>query len=245
MRNPVRPGLTTPSTRRRLNHPRQRYRNYEFSPAAQIGRLLSDDLIGYIPRQDDGVIWHPCEQLRGRQNRHMRAGQEQTLLMGAAVNGKLDHIPADCAVVQKGVSLGRRAVSRHPLTRLFYLAKRGAKLVLERRNLLPERRVASGAGKAVLFLFFQHRTNPAFDRTYAGMLKEDSQRAAVDRLPDNIPQLQARARHQISYCAERIVENVLVVDRVEFNLVEQIAQIRKLERRRSARFQTGGDRGHK
>ena len=77
-------------------------------------------------------------------------------------------------------------------------------------------------------------------RRRPGVRDEDAQRAAVDREMLHVDDLQPGALEQRDERMRRVIEEVLVVDRVELELVDQVAHVRGLDDRDAV---VGEDRG--
>jgi hypothetical protein len=63
-----------------------------------------------VPGQDEHVVGRSRGSL-GREDRDARAGGELALLVGIAVDGVVEEVRADAAVVEQRVALARRAVA--------------------------------------------------------------------------------------------------------------------------------------
>jgi hypothetical protein len=69
----------------------------------------------------------------------------------------------------------------------------------------------------------------AEDRSRPDVAGEEPERAPVDRDPLEVVHLEAVAPEERLEGAERVVEDVLVVDRVELELLDQVSEVRALQ----------------
>jgi hypothetical protein len=76
------------------------------------------------------------------------------------------------------------------------------------------------------------------------LLDEDPQRAAVDGDALHVVQEQALAREQLAQRRGREVAEVLVVDRVELEVLEEVAQVRRLDDGGAVRPEQAADAAH-
>src|SRR5262245_22276070 len=80
------------------------------APGSDVVELF-DDLVAQVPRQNEHVIGPRLGQAFGRVDRDVRARQELALFERTPIDGVLDEVRADAAVVQQSVALAGRAVS--------------------------------------------------------------------------------------------------------------------------------------
>src|ERR1051326_1578508 len=85
-------------------------RNDELATARAILRLLRENLAGKIPRQQQHVVRHICEQLLRWKDFQVRARRVETLLDRAAVDNEIECLTAESAVIQKRAAFGRSTV---------------------------------------------------------------------------------------------------------------------------------------
>src|SRR5437773_275941 len=87
-------------------------RDRDDQPAAPLAHVaeLCADLLPQVPRQDEDVVGPGLREPLGRVDRDVRARKELTLLDRAPVNGVLEQVRPDAAVVQQRVALARGAV---------------------------------------------------------------------------------------------------------------------------------------
>src|SRR3569623_253913 len=88
-----------------------RNRNHEPSaPLANI-RELCRDLVAQIPRKYQNVVGTDFANRIRMANRDLGAGEILPLIVRASVDGEVEEIRANPAVVQQGVSFARRSVA--------------------------------------------------------------------------------------------------------------------------------------
>src|SRR6516225_9043338 len=80
------------------------------APLADV-RHLGDDLVLHVPRKDEDVVGTAPVDLSGLEDRDVRTRKEQALLVRVAVDGEVEEVRADPAVVEERVALPRRAVA--------------------------------------------------------------------------------------------------------------------------------------
>src|SRR5882724_1252559 len=90
-------------------------RDDELGPPRPGVRELLHDLVLEVPRQDEDVVRLLGVDLVGREARDVRTGQEPAVLVGIAIDGEVDEVGADTAVVEQGVALAGSAVAGDPL----------------------------------------------------------------------------------------------------------------------------------
>jgi len=85
------------------------------------------DLVGQVPGKDQQVVRPgPVDRL-GCQDRNVRPWEVHPLLVGAAVDGEVQQVGPDAAVVEQGVAFARCAVACDPLARLASLDQKAQK----------------------------------------------------------------------------------------------------------------------
>src|SRR5712664_3618815 len=85
------------------------------APGAHMGELFQD-LVLEVPGQDEDVVGLLLVDLRWRMDRNVGSGEKLPLLVRGLVDRELDQIAADPAIVEEGVALPRRAVTRDTLS---------------------------------------------------------------------------------------------------------------------------------
>src|SRR5690606_3676067 len=91
--------------RRCSDHVNFWYGDDELSPPLPHEGFLLDDLRLEVPRQDQHVVGPRLADALGRADRDACPGQEVALLLRVPVDGVVDEIAADPAVVEQGVAL--------------------------------------------------------------------------------------------------------------------------------------------
>src|ERR1700691_885565 len=82
------------------------------TPRSDIVQLRRK-FLAQVPRKDKHIVRLRLGQALGRENRNVGTGQVLPLLHGTAVNGVLEEVLPDTAVVEQRISLAGRAVSGH------------------------------------------------------------------------------------------------------------------------------------
>src|SRR5581483_3695828 len=90
------------------------------APAAHVSQLL-DDLVFNVPRQDQNEVRFGLVYGLRRQNRDMSTRSELAVLVRVTVDGIVDEIRADTAVVEQRVAFARRSVADNRFARAFGL----------------------------------------------------------------------------------------------------------------------------
>src|SRR6266566_8544124 len=92
---------------------RDRNRHDELSTPLADMRHLSHDLVFEIPRQDQDVVVPGLVDPIGSKNRNVRPGCELSVFVRIAVDGVLEKIGANAAIVQERIALARCAIPGH------------------------------------------------------------------------------------------------------------------------------------
>src|SRR5271170_355361 len=82
-----------------LYDPWARHGHDEFPAAVAIRLLLTKNLIGEIPAQQEHVVGHFLQQLFGAEDREVFSGHVETLFMNVAVHYEIHKLHADADVV--------------------------------------------------------------------------------------------------------------------------------------------------
>src|SRR5258708_2196626 len=96
-------------------------RNDEFSAPGPDSAHLLDDLFLEVPRQDQQIIGLRLEYVFRLEDRDVSAGQKHSLLVRTPVDGVIDEIRADTAIVQERIALRGRPVGCNGLPALLCL----------------------------------------------------------------------------------------------------------------------------
>src|SRR5215210_26868 len=118
------------------------------APLARVGELL-DDLRPQVPGQDEDVVGPRLGEALGRLDRDVGAGQPHPLLIWIAVDGVLEKVGADPAVVEERVALSGGAVARDDLALSARADEELEEVSLERLDPRPEALVALHAVEAM------------------------------------------------------------------------------------------------
>src|SRR5262252_1874138 len=98
-----------------LYNPRRWHRDNELTALGAIARLLHQDLIGKVPRQEEDIVGAPFQQRRGRQDGQVGAWGKATLFHSAAVDHELQYVGTDTTEVQERAAFGRCTVGGESL----------------------------------------------------------------------------------------------------------------------------------
>jgi hypothetical protein len=162
----------------------------------------------------------------------------------APVDDEINRALVDPEEVEEGGPLRRCAVRSDPRALAFQLAEQRNELVLESGD--PRREVfVELERRNVLRLFRKHRLNTRVSRACAGLREEDADRATVDREAFDVMNLEAVASCELVESREREIAKVLVVNRVELAVLDEVAHVRAFDDRDSTavehRRKTGND----
>src|SRR5262249_20353830 len=91
-------------------------RDGESAASSPIISLLFENLLGEIPRQNQGDIGLSLRQHLRATNRYMVPRSQQALLERTAIDDPRQSFRANAAIGQQGVRLGGRAVTRQTFT---------------------------------------------------------------------------------------------------------------------------------
>ena len=193
------------------------------------GQLL-DQLGPQVPREDEDVVRFVGGYLLGRQDRDAGARGEPAVLVGVAVDRVREQVGPDAAVVEQGVALARGAVADDRLAALgrldeepqqvpAHLGHPGGELgvpgqLLQPGGLLPVQHVGHPLGRLAGHL---GRPGPQPDG------------AAVRGQQLDVHERESAARQGPGRGRDRVVLEVLVVDRVVLVLLDQGQQVLHLD----------------
>src|SRR5712692_4846626 len=105
--------------------------------------------------------------------------------------------------------------------------------------LIGEGSVAFGVGQTVRGFGSQLLLYSLGSRTRPTMLEKQAQRPPMDRMMLDVEYIETRATRQHLECAQRVIEDMLMIYSVELCPVQKIFEIRKFEDRHATGFQTG------
>ena len=213
-------------SRARLEHRRPRDGDDEpRAPLGRVGELLAD-LAGEVPGQDHDHVRPRLRDPLGRMDRDVRPGRVLALLVRVPVDGVVEEVRPDAAVVEERVALARRPVARRPACPRG--EARSAARAARASTRAPPRRTARRS---------PDRACPARPRgrgasataarrldARVGVLQEDAERPAVAReLLDVDEREPVRAEDRLDR-VEREVREVLVVDRVVLEVLDAVSR---------------------
>src|SRR6266705_75388 len=199
------------------------------APFSDVGGLRAD-LILQVPRQDQHVVRARFADFFRSQDRDPRAGGELALLVGVGVDGEVEKVGSDAAVVQQRVAFAGRAVADYFLATLLGVDQERQQFPLGRLDLLVEAAIALQRQKSVVDLPLAQLANaPGYrQRGIFTMTTVDAQRTAVRRQFLDVKKRDAVVRKDPFDRHERQVAEVLVVDGVELVVGYQPRQMREL-----------------
>src|SRR4029078_9877453 len=123
--------------------------NNEFRAPFLHGTHLLDDLVLKIPRQDEDVVGLGDRDSVKRQDRDVHSRSETPVLVGIAVDGKVEEVGADSAVVEQCVALARCSVSANRLAGVFGLDQKREQLSLSSLHLIAKGLIGFNLEKSV------------------------------------------------------------------------------------------------
>ena len=109
---------------------------------------LRDDLVLQVPGQDQDVVGLGLVDRLDRQDRNVHARREAAVLVGVAVDGEVEEVGADAAIVEQRVALARRAVAADRLALVLGRDQERQQPALGASHLLVERRVGRDVAEA-------------------------------------------------------------------------------------------------
>src|SRR5437899_1364118 len=80
---------------------------------------LLDNLTLQVPRQNEDVVGPGLVDRLHRQDRDMHSRRELAMLMGIAIDGEIEKVRSDPAIVKKRIALAWRTISADPFTLLL------------------------------------------------------------------------------------------------------------------------------
>ena len=187
--------------------------------------------------QDQEVVGPRLRHVLRRMDREPHARQPRPLLVRVAVDDVVDEVRADPAVVEERRSLRSRAVGGHGLAVPLHADEELEQVALHRPDGLPERLVGLDPVEPGGPLALLQRLDRLAGAALLGVAREDPQRAAVRRQLLDVEEREAVLAEQALHHEQRPVRVVLVVDRVELALLDQLQEMRELHRHDASRLQ--------
>src|SRR5258706_3349547 len=175
-------------------HLRNRYDKLS-TPFPYSGHLRHD-LVLEIPRQDEQIVRLGFPDLVGVQDGNVCPRQELALLVRIAIDGVVDEIRADAAVVEERVAFARRPVPDHRFALAPDADQEFQELPLGLFDLLSKITICFDSAKPGVQFSLPHFDDAIADRLRVVFLVPpvDSQRSAVRRQLLDVEQLEAVAR---------------------------------------------------
>src|SRR5581483_4472042 len=115
------------------------------APVTDMGHLRHDLLLD-VPGQDEDEIRSGAIDFLGRQYRYMRAGKEEPLLVGVPVDGEVEEVRPNAAVVQQRIALTGRAITGDVLPIPLEIDEESEDPPFGLLHLAPEREVPGDVG---------------------------------------------------------------------------------------------------
>ena len=159
----------------------------------------------------------------------MCAGRQPALFVGAAIHDEIQRLLAQFKKVQQRAALGRGTVSRDRFALLFELREQGAQRPFDFQHARGKALVIRQRADALGLFIGQQGWHRGFDAVRAGVAGEQAQRSAVDGQFFNAENFQSVPREQRLQRREREIENVLVVNRVELGVFDEIHAVGKFQ----------------
>src|SRR6185312_3752058 len=196
----------------------------ETTPAATVFVLLGHDLFFEIPGEDQHVVRLGLEQPLRRLDRQSHAGNVAPLLVNVAVDDEIEQLRPEPGVVEHDRAFGRRPVAGDVGAAALQVLQQGGQLRADRGHAYREPRVIGKTVQAEALLALQvFRDGASRARV---LFNEQAEGAAVNSQRLDAIQKQAVALEQIAQRGDREVAQVLVIDRVELAVIDEIAHVR-------------------
>ena len=158
----------------------------------------------------------------------MIARREAALLEARAVDHELDQPRVDAERIHQGAAFGGSAIGGDAAPLALQPLQQRQQFLLQPGDAIAEVAVILEAQQALGF-FLRQQFDDARGWRLARMRDEQPQRAAMDRHQLDIADDEAMTPAEGLDRAHRIVAEVLVIDRVEFQLGDEIAHIWRLD----------------
>src|SRR5882672_7392770 len=187
-------GLEIPPCLRIDRHLRNRYDKLA-TPLPYSGHLRHDFVLE-IPRQNEQIVRLGFLDLVGVQDGNVRTRQELALLVRIAIDGIVDEVGADAAVIEERVAFARRPVPDHRFALAPDADQEFQELPLGLFDLLSKITICFDSAKPGVLFSLPHFDDAIADRLRVVFLVPpvDSQRSAVRRQLLDVEQLEAVAR---------------------------------------------------
>ena len=196
----------------------------ELSAAPAELALLSEDFIRKVPCQQQHVVGPPFQQRLGRQDWQVVARREAALLELTAVDNELDQPPIDAERIHQRAALGRSTIGRDPMPRVLQPLQQRQQLLLEARDPVGEIAIVAES-QQTLGLFLRQQLGNVSRHLPALMRHEQPQRAAMDWKQFDVADHQTVASAERLDRTHRVIAKVLVIDRVELKLVDEVTDV--------------------
>src|SRR6185437_8536672 len=207
------------------------HRNDETTPAATIFVLLGHDLFFEIPGEDQHVVRLRLEQPLGRLDRQSHARNEAPLFVNVAIDDEVEQRGPESGVVEHDGALGRRSIARDAGAATLQVLQERGQLRADGGHAYGEARVVGKTVKSqpalALQVFPRRASRPRV------LLDEQPKGSAVNGERLDAVQKQAVALEQIAQRGDREVAQVLVIDRIELAVIDEVAYIRRFDDRDS------------
>src|ERR1044071_8917493 len=113
------------------------------APFANFVHLI-DDLLFEIPGQDEDVIGFRFKDFSGSEDRNMSAREELALLVRVAIDGVVEEIGADTAIIEQSVTFSGSAIARDAFALASGIDEELEEAALRFLHFFIERRVEIG-----------------------------------------------------------------------------------------------------
>ena len=186
--------------------------------------------LGEVPGEYHRVVHFAVVEGLGRDDRYVHAGRIAALLERAVVDDEIDQLGRDAQVIEKGGRLGGSAEARDALALALELSEQAGQLAAHPGDARTERLERARVTQLQLALAGdQGRHRGAHLARAAGKLHDATQRSAVTVHAQGLDQLQAARGEERHQGLDGVVVEVLVVDRVEKGLLENVDQVGHFE----------------
>ncbi len=115
--------------------------NDQLAPPFTDEQKLVLDFVLEVPRKNEYVVRLRLTNLIRVKHRDVRAGKKPAVLVGVAVDGVVDKVASQAAVIEKRVSLARRAVAGDRLSSFLRIDEKGEGVSLASLDLFVKRTI--------------------------------------------------------------------------------------------------------